>query len=143
MEDREFSSPVCMLDCDSIEPIAREPVWRICGKCRAVLDAFVSSNGSTKYSIGQYYGKVLETWSPIETAMAQGCPVCLLLFNNFPPNDFVKPVSTIYSRHTFTLTDPNPLAMLTCKSYYTRKGEQMPRYDKDLQVVLSEGTMIT
>jgi hypothetical protein len=144
MDDREFSSPVCYLDFDSVEPIPTKQDWRFCVKCQAVIVAFFSSEENSKASQGsdEFNGTKLKTSSPLETAMAQDCPMCLILFNDFPLN--AVPSSTQYRRHDLKLALPRPLSILKCHSFYASSdSETYSCYRRNIQVVLSEGmTMI-
>jgi hypothetical protein len=100
MDDREFSSPVCYLDYDQHEIPAVTPAKpAFCTTCRAFIASLHTSpnenetnlealaNGKKLKFILNKDGWVYKTTKNIAETAAEGCPLCVVIFQGLSPDD--------------------------------------------------------
>jgi hypothetical protein len=95
MDDREFSSPVCYLDCDNYQvPATRDVEHTVCTTCRsfiAALDTNLKANEEGVYN-GQAFwngrlvafilnetGCVYKNTDKVAEISGNGCPLCAII----------------------------------------------------------------
>jgi hypothetical protein len=103
--NRSFDGAVpgrtCQPTYDDAESIITSEEWRLCERCRAVLEAWASPDEEETHRLSgarHFTSKIYENSNLTGDFVSQECPVCLLTFGEMPSISVEQPATLEYYR---------------------------------------------